>query len=87
MPTMCPSTRLCCTNRLRTEVTLSRTDSSHGFSDGYAERGEAVQDGHTDLELGNLAVEVPRHEALTQEFRYADLRFTQCIFVSTRLRR
>ncbi len=40
---------------------------SHGFSDGYAERGEAVQDGHTDLELGNLTVEVPRHEALAQE--------------------
>jgi hypothetical protein len=35
-----------------------RTDSSHGFSDGYAERGEAVQDGHLDLELGNLTVEV-----------------------------
>ena len=44
--------RLCCTNRLMTAVTLSWTDSSHGFSDGYAERGEAVQDGHTDLELG-----------------------------------
>lgn len=47
-----------------TDVALSRTDSSHGFNDGYAERGETVQDGQTDLELGNLAVEVPRHEAL-----------------------
>ena len=35
------------------------TDLSHGFSDGYAERGEAVQDGHADLELGDLTVEVP----------------------------
>ena len=48
-------------------------DSSHGFSDGYAERGEAVQDGHTDLELGNLTVEVPRHEALTQQFHTVHL--------------
>jgi hypothetical protein len=41
-----------------------RTDLSHDFSDGDAERGEAVQDGDTDLELCNLTVEVPRHEAL-----------------------
>ena len=34
----------------------------------YAECGEAVQDGDTDLELRDLAVEVPRHEALTQQF-------------------
>lgn len=67
--------RLFCTNRLTTEVTLSRTDSSHGFSDGYAERGEAVQDGHTDLELGNLTVEVPRHEALAQQFHTVHLGF------------
>jgi hypothetical protein len=38
------------------EFTLSRTDRSHGFFDGYAERGEAVQGGHTALELGNLSV-------------------------------
>ena len=41
-----------------------RTDSSCGFSDGYAERGEAVQDGHTDLELGDLTVEVSRSQTL-----------------------
>ena len=50
-----------------------------GLSFGYAECGEAVQDGDTDLELGDLTVEVPRHEALAQQFRFADLRFTQCI--------
>jgi len=64
-----------------------RPESSDAFSDGNAERREAVQDGDTDLELGNLTVEVPRHEVLTQQFRFADLRFMQCIFVSTRLRR
>ena len=39
----------------------------------------------TDLELGDLTVEVPRAQALAQKFRFADLRFTQCILVSTRL--
>jgi len=47
---------------------LSPDRLTYGFSDGYAERGEAVQDGNADLELGNLTVEVPRHEALTQQF-------------------
>jgi hypothetical protein len=41
---------------------------SHGFSDGDPERGEAIQDGHTNLELGDLTVEVPRGQALAQEF-------------------
>jgi hypothetical protein len=62
-------------------------DLSHSFSDGRSERGEAVQDGDTDLELGDLTVEVPRAQALAQKFRFADLRFTQCILVSTRLLR
>ena len=31
-----------------------RTDSSYGFSDGCAERGEAVQEGDTNLELRDL---------------------------------
>ena len=42
------------------------TDSSYGFSDGRAERGEAVQDGDTVLELGDLTVEVPRSQTLAQ---------------------
>ena len=45
------------------------------MSFGYAECGEAVQDGDTDLELRDLAVEVPRHEALTQQFHTVHLRF------------
>jgi hypothetical protein len=63
------------------------TDLSCDLCDGRAEGGEAVQDGNADLEFGNLTVKVARHKALAQWFRLADLRFTQCIFVSTRLRR
>ena len=64
---------------------FARTDLSHSFSDGYAERVEAVQDGNSDLELRDLTVEVPRgHEALAQQFRFADLRFTQCILDTMR---
>lgn len=62
-------------------------DLSHSFRDGYAECGVAVQDGDADVEFGDLTVEVSCHEPLAQQFRFADLRFTQCIFVSTRLRR
>ena len=39
------------------------------------------------LELGDVTVEVARHEALTRQFRCATLRVTQGIFVSARLRR
>ena len=58
--------RLCCTNRLMAVVSLTRTDSSHGFRDGYAERGEAVQHGDTDLELCDLTVEVPGGQPLAK---------------------
>ena len=71
----------------RADFSFPRTDLFHDLRDGNAERGVAVQHGNTNLELRHLTVEVPRHEALTQQFRYADLRFTQCILVSTRLRR
>jgi hypothetical protein len=56
----CCNAGLCCTNELTVRVPLPRIASSYGFSDGYSERGEAVQDGHTNMELGDLAVEVPR---------------------------
>ena len=72
---------------LWTGFPFPRTDSSHGFRDRYAERGEAVQDSDTDLEFDNLTVEVPSGQALAQQFRFAVLRFKQCILVSTRLRR
>ena len=43
-----------------------RTDSSHGFRDGYAERGEAIQHGDTNLELCDLTVEVPGGQPLAK---------------------
>jgi hypothetical protein len=55
------------------------------------ERAKAIGPGEpahdTPLELCQLTVEVPCHEALAQQFCFAVLRFTQCILVSTRLRR
>jgi hypothetical protein len=57
----------CCTNQLKAEASLSGTDLSQGFRDGDAERGEAVQDGNADLELGDLTVELARGQALAQE--------------------
>ena len=44
------------------------SDLSHDLRDGDAERGEAVQDGNTNLELRDLTVKVPRQEALAQQF-------------------
>ena len=52
-----------------------RTQLSHGFRDGYAERVVAVHDCNTDLNLCNLSVKVPRHEALSQEFHAVHLGF------------
>ena len=51
------------------------SDLSHGFSGGYAGRGEAVQDGVTDVELGNLTVEVPSGQTLAQHFHTLHLGF------------
>lgn len=42
------------------------TDLSREFCDGRAERGEAVQDGDTDLEFCDLTVEVPCAQALAE---------------------
>ncbi len=36
--------------------------------DRYAKRGVAVHDGDADLDLRDLSVKVPRHEALPQQF-------------------
>lgn len=55
-------------------------DLSYGVGNGCAERGEAVEDGDTDLELGNLTVEVPREQALSQQLDVSR------ILVSARLR-
>jgi len=45
-----------------------RTESSHSFGDGYAERCEGVQESDTDLGLGNLTVEIPSCQTLAQQF-------------------
>ena len=61
--------------RCRPKFPFSWTDLSHGFSDGYAERSEAVQDGDTDLELGDLTVEIPSCQSLAQQFDAMHLGF------------
>ena len=52
---------------------LSRTDLSYDLCDRYAKRGVAVEDGDADLDLCDLAVEVPRHEALPQQLHTVHL--------------
>ena len=59
---------LCCTNRVMTGVPLSPGRLTYGFSDGRAERGEAVPDGNTDLEIGELTVEVASGQTLARQF-------------------
>jgi len=54
---------------------LRGAELSYGFCDGYAERVEAVQDGHADLEPGDLTIEVPRGQTLAQQFHTRHLRF------------
>ena len=60
---------------LRPRFPFPRTDLSHGLCDRNAERGVAIQNGDTDLKLRDLSVEVPRHEALPQQFHTVHLRF------------
>lgn len=52
-----------------------RAESSYGFSEGYSERGKAVQVGDTDLELGDPTVEVPSGQTLAQQFHTMHLGF------------
>lgn len=53
---------------LRPDFALAQTDLAYGLSLGCAERREAVEDPGTDLELCDLAIEVPRREALFEQF-------------------
>ncbi len=53
---------------LRLASPLPQTDLSYDNSFGYAKRSEAVEDRGANLDLGNLALEVPRREALTEQF-------------------
>ena len=51
-----------------TGVPLSPGRLTYGFSDGRAERDEAVPDGNTDLEIGELTVEVASGQTLARQF-------------------
>lgn len=51
-----------------------QTDSSRGRCDRSAERGVTIHDGDTDLNLGDLTVKVPCHQALPQQFHTTHLR-------------
>jgi len=53
---------------LRSTSPLPQTDLSCGSSFGYAKRSEPVEDRSADLDLRDLAIEVPRREALTEQF-------------------
>ena len=53
---------------LRLASPLPQTDLSHDNSFEYAKRSEAVEDRGADLDPGNLALEVLRREALTEQF-------------------
>lgn len=44
------------------------THLCHGFYDGYAECGEAVHYGNTNLKFSDLAVRSPCHQPLAQQF-------------------
>ena len=57
------------------EIPFPRTDLFYDLCDGCAERNEAVQDGDTDLELGELTIKVPRAQALAQQFHTVHLGF------------
>jgi hypothetical protein len=51
---------------LRPDYPLPHTDLAYGYGTGYAKSCEAVQDRGTDLDRGNLPIEVARREALAK---------------------
>lgn len=59
--------RLCCANRVADRVPLSPDRLSHGLCFGDAACGEAVRNGDTDVEFGDLTVKLSRGQALSQE--------------------
>ena len=54
---------------------LPQTDLAYGVSDRYAKRSIAIENGNTDLDLGDLPVEVPCHERLAHQFQAVHLGF------------
>lgn len=75
--------RLYCTNRLKGGRPLPRTDLFYGLRDGYAKGDVTVEHRDPDLELADLSVEVPTHEALAKEFDAAHLRLCTALSVIT----
>ena len=76
-----------------TRFPLPRTDLPYRLCDRNAKSGVAVEHGDADMDFRDLPVEVPRHAPPGNTFvecvrggRYP-MSFTQCILVSTRLRR
>jgi hypothetical protein len=59
----------------------AQTDLCLDLGDWAAQGDAVVQNGDTDLELCNLAVEVPRHVALTQQFDAVHLRLCATLAV------
>ena len=50
----------------RADCPFPLTDLSYEFRDGDSECGITVEHGDADPELGDLSLEIPRHEALPQ---------------------
>lgn len=68
------ATGVCYTNRETAQVPLPRPNLSHGFTKGYAECREARENGDTDLEISDVAVEISRSPALAQQFKAVHFR-------------
>jgi hypothetical protein len=54
---------------------LPRTDLAYGLSNRHAKGRIAIEHGDTDLDLGDLPVEVPCHERLAHQFEAVHLGF------------
>jgi hypothetical protein len=66
---------------LRLCFPLPQTDLAYGHGTGYAKSCEAIYDCRTYLDLGNLAIEVTRGEALTEQFDAMHLCFDAALAV------
>ena len=54
---------------------LPRTDLAYGLSNRHAKGRIAIEHGDTNLDLGDLPVEVPCHERLAHQFEAVHLGF------------
>ncbi len=56
-------------------IPFPRTELFHSHYERYAKRGVAFQHGDTNLEFGDLAIEVARHEGLAKQLDTVHLCF------------